>query len=132
MTDLDRAKELSGDLNAVWDKVVATTKGTPQERDAKRLAQVIEDLEMDIGRLSHNMGGGFPGWGKGDISRRLSQIVQEFGDIKVAVGYSGDSPYDQLQQVRRDLTSISSRVSNIDHPEASKIEKMLDQVRRTI
>lgn len=63
---------------------------------------------------------------------RLSQLQAAFKEIKVAVGYSDDSPYGQLQQVRRDLTEISSRVSHNKHPEADKIEKMIDAVRRYI
>lgn len=128
MKELDQAKELSGDLNAIWDKVVANTKGTPQASEAKKLAQVIEDLEMDIGRLDSSLGGGFRGKG----ASRLSQLTSEFAEIKVAIGYSDSSPYGQLQQIRRDLTDLASRCSHIDHPEARKVEKMLDGVRRYI
>ena len=117
---LDKAENLAGDLNGVWDSVVRDAKGTPQEGESKRLAQIIEDLERDVQQMNY----------KHPNFRGLASIAEEIQ--KLAVGYSDNTPYGQLQQIRRDLTEMSGRASHIKHPEAEKVEKMIDQVRRYI
>lgn len=49
---LSRAGDLAGDLNGQWDKVARAFLGSRRSGEVARLAQIIEDLEMSIMRLS--------------------------------------------------------------------------------